>query len=64
MIKEKDKKSNNQITLSRVRDVYYYGKESGLYLGFICGYLTGILSGYGIFYFRKNITPYFLKKLV
>ena len=62
MIEEKEKK-NNQIVLSHiVRDAYIYGKESGIYLGFIFGYVTGILSGYSMFYFRRNIIPDFLKK--
>lgn len=62
MIEEKEKKPHNQLMLTRIRDVYYYGKESGLYLGFIFGYVTGILSGYSMFYFRRNIVPDFLKK--
>lgn len=62
MIEEKDKK-NNQIVLSNmVRSAYIYGKESGIYLGFICGYLTGIISGYSIFYFKRNIVSDFFKK--
>ena len=62
MIEEKYKK-NNKIVLSHiVRDAYSYGKESGIHLGFILGYVTGILSGYSMFYFRRNIIPDFLKK--
>jgi len=62
MIEETSKKINNQIMVSQIKDVYYYGKESGLYIGFICGYLSGILSGYCMFYCKRNIIPNFLKK--
>tara|TARA_Y100000741_G_scaffold255699_1_gene197084 strand:+ start:1218 stop:1406 length:189 start_codon:yes stop_codon:yes gene_type:complete len=62
MIEENSKINKKQLILHHVRDAYFYGKESGLYLGFIFGYLTGIVSGYSIFYFRRNMIPEFLKK--
>ena len=49
---DQKKKSNKQLTL--ISDAYKYGRESGLYFGFICGYLSGIIAGVNIVYYRNK----------